>query len=114
LAALVSAAALPSSVVITMGGEGALVCSHGQVQAVPAPPVDVVDTTGAGDTFVGALADALSRDEPLVDAVRWAVCAASLSTGALGATTGMPRREQVEAMLATTPEAPSPREAPMS
>lgn len=114
LASLVSAAALPSSVVITMGGEGALVCSHGQVQAVPAPPVDVVDTTGAGDTFVGALADALSRDEPLVDAVRWAVCAASLSTGALGATTGMPRREQVEAMLATTPEAPSPREAPMS
>lgn len=113
---LVRAASLPASVVVTVGGDGAVVCADGVVTAVPAPEVDVVDTTGAGDTFVGALADALSRELPLVDAVRWAVCAASLSTGALGATTGMPRREQVEALVATTPSltAPTQREAPMS
>ncbi len=114
LPSIVRAAALPESVVVTLGGEGALVCAGEDVTAVPAPVVDVVDTTGAGDTFVGALADALSREEPLVGAVRWAVCAASLSTSALGATTGMPRREQVEAMLTAAREAPSPREAPMS
>lgn len=114
LGAAVRQAGLPPSVVITRGGEGALVHHDGRVETVLAPKVDVVDTTGAGDTFVGALADALSREEPLVDAVRWAVCAASLSTGALGATTGMPRREEVEAFLLSAPDAPTPREAPMS
>ncbi|WP_200941859.1 ribokinase [Angustibacter sp. Root456] len=131
LPSIVRAAALPAAVVVTLGGEGALVCLGDEVTAVPAPAVDVVDTTGAGDTFVGALADALARDEPLVDAVQWAVCAASLSTGALGATTGMPRRHQVESLLAAQPTqassqastqasnqapspAPIPREAPMS
>jgi ribokinase len=99
VAAELSKAALPSSVVVTLGAEGALVWHDGRVRAVPAPTVTVVDTTGAGDTFVGALADALARGEPLVSAAEWAVCAASLSTGSLGATTGMPTREQVQALV---------------
>lgn len=116
LGEVVRAAGLPDAVVVTLGGEGALVWADGDVTAVPAPPVEVVDTTGAGDTFVGALADALAREEPVVDAVRWAVCAASLSTSALGATSGMPRRPQVEALVSslTSRAEPSPREAPMS
>jgi ribokinase len=72
---------------------------RGEARAHAAPEVTVVDTTGAGDTFVGALADALARGRPLADAVPWAVAAASLSTRALGATTAMPRRDDVEAIL---------------
>lgn len=82
-------------VVVTLGSRGALVWEGGEVEHLPAPVVPVVDTTGAGDTFIGALADAISRGDHPLDAVRWAVAAASFSVGALGATTGMPRRQDV-------------------
>jgi ribokinase len=94
--------ALPARVVITRGGSGAIVRTGDSVVEVPAPTVRVVDTTGAGDTFVGALADALARRTEFPDAVRWAIHAASLSTQSLGATTAMPRAADVEALLAAT------------
>ena len=94
-----ASASLPDRVVVTLGGRGALVRNGSSVTAVPAPHVEVVDTTGAGDTFVGALADALARSVEFADAVRWAVCAASLSTQALGATSGMPRADEVERLM---------------
>ncbi|MGN6523235.1 MAG: ribokinase [Actinomycetes bacterium] len=97
---VLSDVALPCAVVITLGGRGAAVWQHGDVAIVPAPPVDVVDTTGAGDTFVGALADGLVRGLPLAEAARWAVAAASLSTLALGATSGMPAADRVHELLA--------------
>lgn len=99
LGPVLARAALPCSVVITLGARGAAVWDGGDLALVPAPPVTVVDTTGAGDTFVGALADALVRGSSLRDAARWAVTAASLSTGSLGATTGMPTSEQVAALV---------------
>ncbi len=99
--------ALHGSVVVTLGAEGALVWSAGRLSSVAAPTVTVVDTTGAGDTFVGALADALARGQPLLDAARWAVHAASLSTASLGATTAMPTRDQVLASLAASSTEPS-------
>jgi ribokinase len=87
------------TVVVTLGARGCLVWDGGEVSHVPAPVVPVVDTTGAGDTFIGALADALSRDEPPLTAARWAVHAASRSVGALGATTAMPDRAAVLAAM---------------
>jgi ribokinase len=87
-----------------------------EVAAIPAPVVPVVDTTGAGDTFIGALADALSRDESPVAAAHWAVHAASRSVGALGATTAMPDRDDVLAAIAALDDSapPGPRSAPRS
>lgn len=87
------------AVVITLGAKGALLCADGVVRSMAAPDVAVVDTTGAGDAFIGALADALSRAETLACATRWAVHAASLSVSARGATTGMPRDVDVAALL---------------
>ena len=116
-AARLSASAVRGSVVITLGADGALVWSEGRLTAVLAPTVTVVDTTGAGDTFVGALADALARGQPLLDAAHWAVHAASLSTASLGATTAMPTRDQVLQSLSTNPVDPQPpvhEQAPMS
>ncbi|MBC7291534.1 MAG: ribokinase [Actinotalea sp.] len=98
----VAASGLRGTVVVTLGGRGAVLCDGGEVVAEAPPVVPVVDTTGAGDTFIGALADALSRREPPRDALRWAVHAASLSVGALGATTGMPSSEQVAESIRTS------------
>jgi len=82
-------------VLITLGANGALL--EGEI--VPAPPVDVVDTTGAGDAVNGALAARLAAGEPLREAVAFALAAASLSTRCPGARAGMPRLEDVLAAL---------------
>ena len=99
-AARVEQAGLRCAVVVTLGGRGAMVCENGRVTVCPAPPVTVVDTTGAGDCFVGALADALARGQELPEALHWAVAAASLSTQSLGATTAMPTSAEVAELLA--------------
>ena len=92
---------LHADVVITLGGRGALLWHDGEISRFRPPAVDVVDSTGAGDAFVGALADALARGYPMVDATRWAVCAASISTSSLGAITAMPSANSVQELVAT-------------
>jgi ribokinase len=89
------AKSLPGSVVVTLGADGALVVDGDQVEHVPAVPVDAVDATGAGDAFCGALADGLARGASLVEAARWAVRVAGISTTQRGAQTGMPLRADV-------------------
>jgi ribokinase len=87
-----------AAVLITLGARGALLLEPGGAPvALPATPVDVLDTTGAGDTVNGALAAELAAGRPLVDAARFALRAAALSTTAPGARGGMPRRAQVDA-----------------
>jgi ribokinase len=54
-----------------------------------------VDTTGAGDAFCGALADALARGATVAEAARWGVAAAALSVTCNGAQEGMPTAEAV-------------------
>lgn len=83
------------AVVVTLGGRGAAVWAGDDVRLLTAPAVEVVDTTGAGDTFVGALAAEMARGAGVLDAARLAVVAGSLSVRALGATSGMPDRDSV-------------------
>lgn len=85
----------PGAVVVSLGGEGALLVEPGGVTQVPAPAVEVVDTTGAGDVLCGALADGLARGLPVADALRHAVAAASLSTTRSGAQRAAPTRDEV-------------------
>jgi ribokinase len=80
------------SVVVTLGSEGAAVIEGSRVERIPAPRVDAVDTTGAGDAFCGALAQALDTGADLVEAARWAVRAAAASVTKPGAQGGLPRR----------------------
>lgn len=71
---------------LTLGADGALVCPAGEpVERVPAMPMPVVDTTGAGDTFVGCFLAAWLNRETAGDAARLAAVAASLSVGVEGA-----------------------------
>ncbi|MGB4778774.1 PfkB family carbohydrate kinase, partial [Microbacterium sp.] len=74
------------SVVVTMGADGSEVAEPGGVYSVPAVLADeVVDTTGAGDTFLGTLASALAKGAELSAAVAAATAAAAESVGWLGA-----------------------------
>jgi ribokinase len=84
-------------VILTLGARGALLVTSDQAVHVPARRVDVVDTTAAGDAFVGALAVALLRGMDLVEATRYATCAGTLATMTLGAQPSLPTAEQVQA-----------------
>ncbi|MEV0201664.1 ribokinase [Nonomuraea sp. NPDC050691] len=87
-------------VVITLGSEGALYGSRsGQRLRVPAVRVEAVDTTAAGDTFVGALAVARAEGRPAEEALRFASAAAALSVQREGASTSMPSRAEIDAAL---------------
>ena len=89
-------ATLARCVVVTLGADGARVHADGEVVQVPAPRVEVVDTTGAGDCFVAALAYDLARGRPLATAVEFACRAASASVTSAGARGGLPTLAQVE------------------
>ena len=94
------------AVVVTLGARGALVVPvEGEPLLQAPPPVTALDTTGAGDCFCGALAQALASGPDLPTAVRFAVTAAALSTTGPGARGALPDATAVEALLRHTPAA---------
>ncbi|MCL1800784.1 MAG: ribokinase [Promicromonosporaceae bacterium] len=78
------------SVVITLGAAGALVGQAGQLNRVVSPKVTVVDTTGAGDAFVGALATKLAAGQGLVEAAEFAARVGAYAVTKSGAQTSYP------------------------
>jgi len=86
----------PCPVVLTRGSEGAWYRDGGEPVHQPGFKVDVVDTTGAGDTFNGAMAVFLDRG--IDEAVHLACAAAALSVSRLGAQGGMPSLREAEAL----------------
>jgi ribokinase len=89
-----------SPVAVTLGKSGVVVADGDRVESIPAYETTAVDTTGAGDTFSGALAVGLSESRPFGEAVQRAQAAAALSTRTVGARTGMPTSVELEAFLA--------------
>ncbi|MFB4425230.1 ribokinase [Streptomyces sp. QL37] len=86
-------------VVITLGGKGCLYAARGGEPVLfPAPEVTAVDTTGAGDTFVGTLAVALGEGRSVPEALAWASSAAALCVQKPGASTSMPYRSEIDAL----------------
>lgn len=83
------------TVLLTMGEHGALITESTGSQFIPAVKVDVVDTTAAGDTFVGAFAVGLANGLSVIDASREAQYTAALTVTKLGAQTSIPQRQQV-------------------
>jgi ribokinase len=88
----------PRSAVITLGREGAVYSDGESTNHLSAPKVDAVDTTGAGDAFVGALAAKLAHNLPLNDAVAYAVRAGAAAVTRKGAQGALPTPESVKAM----------------
>ena len=89
-----------TAVLVTLGGEGALLVEGATSTLIPPFRVEAVDTTAAGDCFCGARACALADGEPLEKAARLAAAAAALSTTRPGAQPSLPTRDEVEAFLA--------------
>lgn len=82
------------TVVLTLGGLGALLVSERAVLRAPALSVPVASAIGAGDSFLGALVWALDRDAPLEDAFRYGLAAACASL--LNAGTELCKKEDIE------------------
>jgi ribokinase len=85
--------------VVTLGAAGAIAQGPAGGWRIGSLPVEPVDTTGAGDAFVGVLAAALDRDIELSEALRWASVAAGLACTRLGAQTSQPTAAEIEARL---------------
>jgi ribokinase len=85
----------PRSAVVTLGSEGAAVATEEGSAVYPAPRVCPIDTTGAGDAFVGAIAARLSDGDSLYAAVPYAVRAGAAAVAREGAQGAMPYREEL-------------------
>ncbi len=87
------------AVVVTLGAAGYLVATAEGVRRESAFPVEVVDTTGAGDAFHGGFAFALARGRPLLEAARFAAAVAALKCRKPGGRAGLPTLSEVEELL---------------
>ena len=88
---------LGRTVVATLGASGAVAATAGGLIRVPAVPVTVVDTTGAGDTFCGVLAACLDEGADMTAAMTMAAIAGSLACTREGAQPSFPTRAEIEA-----------------
>lgn len=86
------------TVIITLGAKGALVITDTIIEMIPAPFVEAVDTTAAGDVFNGALTVALSEGTPVLDAVAFACRAAAISVTRMGAQSSAPYRYEMQVL----------------
>lgn len=95
------------TVVVTLGESGALIADADGVRLRPALRVRVVDTTGAGDAFIGALAFARATGRPIDAAVDFAQIVAAAKVTRSGAQAALPTAKEVAAFAATLPSAQS-------
>ena len=93
----------PGTSIVKLGANGAFLSTASTAAHFPAPRVDVVDVTAAGDTFNGALAVALSEGRELSDAIAFANVAAALSVTRAGAQASIPVRADVDEWMIRTP-----------
>lgn len=89
------------NVIMTLGGEGALLVNGEYIKRVNGIPVEVVDTTGAGDTFSAAFCVAIAQGLMMEEAVRFANTAAALAVTKYGVIESIPTRKEVEAKRKT-------------
>ncbi|MCE4536525.1 ribokinase [Pelomonas sp. P7] len=93
----------PAAVLVSLGGDGLCWVDAEGALSVPARPVKAVDTVGAGDTLVGALVTAMAEGQPTARALAFAQAAAGLAVSRPGVQDAMPRREEVDRLLAQNP-----------
>lgn len=87
------------TVIVTLGANGALIVSKESTKHIPSFQVDVVDTTAAGDAFIGGFASALLQNKLLEEAVRYGCACGALAATKFGAQPSLPTKEEVEIFL---------------
>lgn len=95
-----------TEIVLTLGGEGAWHQQHGMCRHQPALPVVAVDTTAAGDTFIGYYLAALQAGSSVDDCLRHAATAAALGVQRSGAAESIPTLDEVQRALQQAPISP--------
>lgn len=88
------------TVIVTLGSKGALLVTAQQTTQVDTYKVNVVDTTAAGDAFIGGFASALLSGKSLKDSVRYGCACGALATTKFGAQPSLPTKEEVEKFIA--------------
>lgn len=88
-----------AKVIITLGAQGALFSDGNRVEHLAAPNVKAVDTTAAGDTFVGGFAAALAHGKSEAEAIRFGQVAAALSVTRAGAQPSIPTLHDVQGFV---------------
>ncbi|HTP02888.1 MAG TPA: ribokinase [Anaerolineales bacterium] len=88
-----------SNIVVTLGAKGALLMGRSSKVYVPAYKVKPVDTTAAGDAFIGGMAFALARRKSIKDAVQYACACGALATSRFGAQPSLPTAEEVTRLI---------------
>jgi sugar/nucleoside kinase (ribokinase family) len=86
-------------VVGKLGCHGCIARYHGKLTQVPAFPIDVLDTTGAGDSFDAGFLHAWLKGAPVADCLRWGAACGALSTRGLGGTAAQPTEQEAESYL---------------
>jgi sugar/nucleoside kinase (ribokinase family) len=89
--------------VAKLGREGSATLKDGRLLRTPAFPVEVVDTTGAGDSFNAGFLHAWLDGRPPIECLRWGTACGSLSTRGIGGTSRQPDAAEVEALLRSSP-----------
>lgn len=88
-----------SNVIVTLGANGALLVNQDGTKHIPSYAVNVVDTTAAGDAFIGGFASALLQNKSMEDAVRYGCACGALAATKFGAQPSMPTKEEVKTFL---------------
>ena len=106
--AIRSLQATAKTICVTMGKRGVLALVEGNPLIIPGHAVKAIDTTGAGDCFVGAVAAQLAGGKSIREALAYANSAASISVQRMGAAPSMPTAAEVEAVLSRPRESGDP------
>jgi ribokinase len=88
--------------IMKLGGRGCLYVTADDERHIPAPRVDVVDVTGAGDAFAGGLMVALAEGQNIHRALEFATCVAALSVTKIGVVNALPTRAEADRLWAET------------
>ena len=85
-----------NNVIFTLGKDGAVASENGTIEFIPAMKVDAIETTGAGDSYIGAVSHSIIEGKSLIEACKFATKCSAITVCRMGAQPSMPTLEDVE------------------